>query len=614
MYILGISAYFHDSAACLLYNDHIVAAAQEERFSRKKNDEQFPTQAIGYCLKEAGITLNEVDQIVFYEKPFLKFERLIETYIAMAPAGLISYLKAMPVWIREKIFLKRNIIRSLQAIDGNWKYKQGNLLFSEHHLSHAASAFFPSPFTEAYVVSVDGVGEWTTTSIWRGAGDSLKLIKKIRFPHSIGLLYSAFTYYLGFKVNSDEYKVMGLAPYGTPIYADLILDKLIDLQPDGSFKLQMRYFNYCTGLTMTNDRFAGLFGKPVRKKTEELMQFHMDVAASIQKVTEEVVLRIIRHVKETYDAKNICLAGGVALNCVINGKILQKFPIDGLWIQPAAGDAGGALGAAYAAYYLHNQHNRISPIGDKMQNALLGPAYSQQEIEQALETRGISYHWYNASTFYNEVAKHLNEGKVIGWFSSRMEFGPRALGARSIIADSRKPHMQALINRKIKFRESFRPFAPAVLENEAISYFNLPQNSPYMLLVGSVKHKQRLQANTTGQSMHDQLNQIRSLLPAITHVDYSARVQTVNANTSPNFYQLIEHFYKLTDCPVIVNTSFNVMDQPIVCSPEDAVDCFLQTGLDVLAMEGFIACKKDGTGSDLSEHIKHHDTAEIKPA
>lgn len=593
MYILGISAYFHDSAACLLRDDHIVAAAQEERFSRIKNDEQFPGCAIHYCLQEGGISLSEVDYVVFYEKPFLKFERLIETYIAMAPAGLLSYLRAMPAWIRDKIFLKRNIIRALRAIDDTWTYRNENLLFTEHHQSHAASAFFPSPFEEAYVLSVDGVGEWTTTSIWQGAGNSLELIREIRFPHSVGLLYSAFTYYLGFAVNSDEYKVMGLAPYGKPVYADCILENLVDLKEDGSFRLNMRYFNYCTGLTMTNKRFARLFGQPVRKKDDEITQFHMDIAASVQRVATDIMLRLVKHVKDSYGAVNICLAGGVALNCVINGQILNGYPSDGLWIQPAAGDAGGALGAAYAVYYQYLNNSRTVQASDKMQAALLGPCYGQDEVAALLTARGIRFTRRDDSAYYHDLAGYLDQGKVIGWFSGRMEFGPRALGARSIIADSRKPHMQSLINRKIKFRESFRPFAPAVLEEEAHHYFNLRQKSPYMLLVATVLHRQQPDVTDDGTDLTERVQQERPVLPAITHVDFSARVQTITAAGQPGFYKLLNTFFKLTGCPVIVNTSFNVMNQPMVCSPEDALDCFLQTDLDVLAIENIIVLKDE---------------------
>jgi carbamoyltransferase len=616
MYILGISAYFHDSAACLLCDDRIVAAAQEERFSRIKNDEQFPASAITYCLKAAGIRLSEVDHVVFYEKPFLKFERLIETYLAMAPAGLLSYLKAMPVWIREKIFMKRNIIRALRAIDDAWAYNGDNLLFTEHHQSHAASAFFPSPFLDAYVLSVDGVGEWTTTSIWRGYGNKLDLVKEIRFPHSAGLLYSSFTYYLGFKVNSDEYKVMGLAPYGQPKYTNLILDELIDLKPDGSFRLDMRYFNYCTGLTMTNDRFAALFGYPARKKEEELLQFHMDIAASIQTVTSEIMLRLVSHLKVVYGARNICLSGGVALNCVINGKILEQYPSDGLWIQPAAGDAGAALGAAYAVYYQHLDNNRRTTAQDKMESALLGPSYTRDEVAAVLSARSMRFIRYEDEAFYKRIAMYLDQGKVIGWFNGRMEFGPRALGARSIIADSRKPGMQSLINGKIKFRESFRPFAPAVLEEQAANYFTLSQKSPYMLLVGSVRHQHRLETSAKQENFKEHINQIRSSIPAVTHVDFTARIQTVNAADHPGFHRLLQQFYQLTGCPVIVNTSFNVMDQPVVCSPRDALDCFLQSELDVLAIENFIVLKTMSpsvTLQHLQDEIKADEYFDKKP-
>jgi carbamoyltransferase len=594
MYILGISAFFHDSAACLIRDDVVIAAAQEERFTRIKNDESFPVNAIKYCLQEAGISLTDVSHVVFYEKPFLKFERLIETYLAMAPRGLVSYLKAMPVWVKSKIFLKKIIIKALREIDANWQPKEDNLLFTEHHQSHAASAFFPSPFENAHVLTVDGVGEWTTTSLWHGSGNKLELIKEIKFPHSIGLLYSAFTYYLGFKVNSDEYKVMGLAPYGHPVYSDLILDKLIDLKPDGSFRLNMHYFNYCTGLTMTNRKFSELFGQPVRKANAEITQFYMDVACSIQKVTEEVMTRIVKDVKKEYGAQNLCMAGGVALNCVINGKILSGYPTDGLWIQPAAGDAGGALGAAFFVYYHYLNNQRKHTGGDKMSNALLGPSYSTAEVETLLQARKIKYKKYDEGPFLNIIAGYINQGKVIGWFNGRMEFGPRALGARSIIADSRNPQMQSLINLKIKFRESFRPFAPAVLAEEAEKYFDMPQKSPYMLLVAQLRPSHRIEPASERQPRgFELLKQVRSTLPAVTHVDYSARVQTVDDIGNPVFYKLIKAFHQLTGCPVIVNTSFNVKDEPIVCSPDDALNCFLKTDLDILAIENIIVDKGD---------------------
>jgi carbamoyltransferase len=592
MYILGISAYFHDSAACLLKDDHIVAAVQEERFSRIKNDDQFPTLAIRYCLQEAGITLSQIDHIVFYEKPFLKFERLLESYLAFAPKGLISYLKAMPIWIRDKVFMKRNISKALQQIDPKWLSSGDRLLFTEHHQSHAASAFFPSPFEEAHILTIDGVGEWPTTSIWHGKGNQLDLIKEIKFPHSIGLLYAAFTYYLGFSVNSDEYKVMGLAPYGKPIFKDLILNHLVDLKIDGSFRLDMAYFNYCTGLTMTNNRFEMLFGQPVRKKDQQITQFHMDVAASIQKVTEEIILRIVSYMKDYLGADNICLAGGVALNCVINGKISAQYPFSGLWIQPAAGDAGGALGAAWYVYYHHLGSARKNSETDRMQSALLGPSYNTETVEAVLTTRGISYQKLNDSQFYSFVADQIDKGKVIGWFKGRMEFGPRALGARSIIADSRGLQIQSLINAKIKFRESFRPFAPAVLAEKAFDYFYLNQKSPYMLLVAQVRPVHLLHTKSIEAVGFDLLKQPRSNIPAVTHVDNSARIQTVSKTDNPEFHALIEAFYLKTGCPMIVNTSFNVSDEPIVCSPDDAINCFLKCDLDILAIENIIVDKR----------------------
>ncbi|GAA4323248.1 carbamoyltransferase [Mucilaginibacter gynuensis] len=599
MYILGISAYFHDSAACLLRDDVIIAAVQEERFSRIKNDEAFPVRAIAYCLAEAGIQLTQVHYVVFYEKPFLKFERLVETYLATVPRGLLSYLKAIPLWIRNKIFMKKQIITALKSIAPDWEYNGGNLLFTEHHQAHAASAFFPSPYQKAIILTVDGVGEWTTTSVWRGDGNSLDLIKEIKFPHSVGLLYAAFTYYLGFKVNSDEYKVMGLAPYGEPQYEQLIYDHLIDLKHDGSFRLEMSYFNYMSGLTMTGTRFEKLFGHKARKKDEEITRFHMDVASSIQKVTEMIMLKMVRHIKQKYQADKLCLAGGVALNCVANGKLLEEFPFNSLWIQPAAGDAGGALGAAYFIYYQHLKRDRRVSERDKMQNALLGPVFSTASVSALLTERKIRFRVYSDEAYFKKVAALIDQGKVIGWFSGRMEFGPRALGARSIIADSRNEHMQAIINQKIKFRESFRPFAPAVLEERADTFFQLAQKSPYMLLVAPVKHQHRLiHQSATEERGFAMLARKRSVLPAITHVDFSARIQTVSDAEHPVFHHLISTFFNLTGCPVIVNTSFNVKDEPIVCTPEDALNCFLGTEMDILAIENIIIDKKELNGNN----------------
>lgn len=595
MYILGISAFYHDSAACLLQDEVIVAAAQEERFSRIKNDLGFPSNAIGYCLDEAGIKLSEVDYVVFYEKPFLKFERILETYVSFAPKGLFSFWKSMPLWVKEKLFQKNLIIKKLETIDPAWKYNDENLLFTEHHQSHAASAFYPSPFDEALILTLDGVGEWDTTTVARGTGNRLEFLKEIRFPHSIGLLYSAFTYYLGFKVNCDEYKVMGLAPYGNPKFADIIYKHLIDVKEDGSFRLNMDYFGYGSGLRMTNSRFHILFGAEPRHKGTELSAFHMDMACSIQKVTEEILLRLINHLHQTYGCENLCLAGGVALNCVANGRILRESPFKNIWIQPAAGDAGGALGAAYAVYYSHlNQARTVTLSGtDQMQNALLGPSFGKGEIETILKAHGLRFRQFNDNQYIQKIADEISNGKVIGWFDGRMEYGPRALGSRSILGDARNATMQTTLNLKIKFRESFRPFAPAVLEEFVSDYFEISSSSPYMLLVGNLKNEHRLPLGPEQQKLTgiDLLRQIRSTVPAITHVDYSARIQTVNAANNGKFYQLLKAFHQLTGCPTIVNTSFNRMDEPIVCTPEDAISCFLNSGIDILAIENFVVEK-----------------------
>jgi len=594
MYILGISAYYHDSAACLLKDGDVLAAVQEERFTRIKNDEAFPANSIKYCLQYAGITLSQVDHIVYYEKPFLKFERLLETHLAFAPIGIRSFLKAMPLWLKEKLYFKRMLIKGLQTIDPNWKYDNKNLLFTEHHQSHAASAFYPSPFEKAVILTVDGVGEWATTSVSQGDGNTITPIQHINFPHSIGLLYSAFTYYLGFKVNCDEYKVMGLAPYGKPIYTFLILKELVDVKNDGSFRLNMKYFNYATGLTMTGSNFERLFKNPVRKKEDALLEFHMDVAASIQKATEYVMLKLASNLYEKYDEDNLCFAGGVALNCVVNGKILQQSGFKNIWIQPAAGDAGGALGAALAVHYEHLKQERVvDPTHDTMHNALLGPEYTAEEIKAALDAHNLQYHHYADGELHPLIAADIAAGKVIGYFKGRMEFGPRALGARSIIADPRAGVMQSVLNKKIKFRESFRPFAPAVMEEHADEYFDLGAPSPYMLLVAQVRPEKRIDTESTGleASAFARINHARSVIPAVTHLDYSARLQTVNAQQHPDLYQLIQAFYQLTGCPMVINTSFNRMDEPIVCTPEDAVLCFLNTGIDVLVMEGFVVRK-----------------------
>jgi carbamoyltransferase len=594
MYILGISAYFHDSAACLLKDDHIVAAAQEERFTRKKNDESFPLNAIKYCLSEAGISLNEMEHIVFYEKPFLKFERLLETYLAFAPSGFISFMKAMPVWLKDKLFLKKNIIKQLKTIDDCWDAKSASLLFTTHHQSHAASAFYPSPFNEAVILTADGVGEWTTASVAIGTGNKIEQVKEISFPHSIGLLYSAFTYYLGFKVNCDEYKVMGLAPYGKPVFTDLIFKHLVDLKADGSFRLDLRYFNYCTGLTMTSSRFDKLFGHPVRKTSEEINQFHMDVASSIQSAAERIMLALTSSLYQEYRLDDLCIAGGVALNCVINGKILKQSGFKRLWIQPAAGDAGGALGAAYAVYYEHLSNKRDDTNGiDKMQNALLGPSFTPAEVRECLRVNDIRFEELDERLLHEKVAAAVNDGKVVGYFKGRSEFGPRALGARSILADPRRVDMQSVLNQKIKFRESFRPFAPAILEEYAPGYFDLEGSSPYMLMVTTVKPELRTIPLPEEELLKgfDLLKVKRSAIPAVTHVDYTARIQTVNHENTPDFYKLIKAFYGLTGCPCLVNTSFNQMDEPIVNTPQDAIDCFVKTGIDVLMIENFMVIK-----------------------
>lgn len=595
MYILGISAFYHDSAACLLKDGEIVAAAQEERFSRIKNDPSFPEATIRFCLQHAGIRLAEVAHVAFYEKPFLKFERLLETYVAFAPRGLPSFWKSMPVWLTEKLFLKRNLIRHLRRLDADWQYGPGKLLFTEHHQAHAASAFYPSPFEEALVLTVDGVGEWTTTSVARGRGNELEMLREIRFPHSLGLLYSAFTYYLGFKVNSDEYKVMGLAPYGEPTYVATIYEHLLDLKADGSFRLNMAYFAYCTGLTMTSPRFAALFGHPPRPAEAALTTFHLNLACSIQRVTEEVLLRLTSQLHQEFGLANLCLAGGVALNCVANGRILRESGFRRLWIQPAAGDAGGALGAALAVHHehLHQRRAALAPSQpDQMQGALLGPAYPPSAVKAALTQHGLAFVELENAAFHQAVAQEIAAGKVVGFFQGRMEFGPRALGARSILGDARRAEMQAVINLKIKFRESFRPFAPVVLEEFASEYFHLDVPSPYMLLVAPVQDAQR-KSLPPGEPLQglNKRQQVRSSIPAATHVDYSARIQTVNATANPDLYAVVRAFHRLTGVPVILNTSFNVRDEPIVCSPADAIRCFKASGLDVLAIENCLVVK-----------------------
>ncbi len=595
MNILGFSAYYHDSAACLVVDGKIIAAAQEERFTRKKHDSGFPAQAVKYCLAEAGLKPENIDYIVFYDKPFLKFERLLETYLAFAPRGFKSFVAALPVWLKDKLFQKRMISDALKENFGDQVDWAQRLLFSEHHLSHAASAFFPSPFEQAAVLTMDGVGEWTTTSLAIGKGNQLSVQKEIHFPHSLGLLYSAITYYTGFKVNSGEYKVMGLAPYGEPRYAELIKKHLIDIKEDGSFHLDMRYFNYCTGLTMTNQHFNELFGGPPRKAESPLTQKEMDLAASVQAVTEEIVIKLARGIRQTTGQTNLCLAGGVALNCVANGKLLKEKIFDNIWIQPAAGDAGGAVGAALAAYHLMLNQPRVVDPTDAMQGSYLGPSYSQGEIDSRLRAAGAVFVTVSDDELIEQTAQALADGKAVGWHQGRMEFGPRALGGRSIIADPRSPTLQKQLNLKVKYRESFRPFAPSVLREDVTEWFDLDTDSPYMLLVTEVaKNKQRpMTAEQKKLFGIDKLNVPRSEIPAITHVDYSARVQTVHEKTNPRYYQLISRFKSLTGCPVLVNTSFNVRGEPIVCTPEDAFNCLMGTEIEFLAVGNSIMRKED---------------------
>jgi carbamoyltransferase len=594
--ILGISAFYHDSAAALVADGEIVAAAQEERFSRKKHDARFPAHAVDYCLREAGVGLDDVDLVAFYDKPLLKFERLLETYLAFAPRGFKSFSMAIPVWLREKLFLKDLLIGELQG-RGTRKDLEGRLVFSEHHLSHAASAFFPSPFEEAAVLTMDGVGEWATTSLAHGKGHALEVIREIHFPHSLGLLYSAFTYYTGFKVNSGEYKVMGLAPYGEPKFAQAILDHLVDLKPDGSFRLNLDYFDYCTGLTMTNGRFDALFGGPPRRPEALLTQREMDLAASIQAVTDEVVLRLTRAIAAETGLRKLCLAGGVALNCVANGKVLRDGRFEDVWIQPAAGDAGGALGAALVAYHLHRgqPRNAASGTGDRMHGAYLGPSFSQAECEARLRAAGARFTVLDDGALISNCARDLAAGRAIGWFQGRMEFGPRALGARSILGDARSPTMQSVLNLKVKYRESFRPFAPSVLRERVGDWFELDYDSPYMLLVADVVAARRKAMTPEQQALFgiQKLNVPRSGIPAVTHIDYSARIQTVHRDTNPRYHALIAAFERLTGCPVIVNTSFNVRGEPIVCTPEDAFRCFMGTEIDVLAIDNCYLTKQD---------------------
>lgn len=594
-HILGISAYYHDSAASILRDGDIIAAAQEERFSRKKHDARFPCHAIKYCLQESQSELTDIDKIVFYDKPLIKFERLLETYLSYAPSGFRSFLAAMPIWLKEKLFLKNTLKRELARV-GSCKVEElPPLFFAGHHQSHAASAFFFSPYDRAAVLCLDGVGEWATTSAWTGNGNKLTPLWEIDFPHSLGLLYSAFTYFTGFRVNSGEYKLMGLAPYGEPKYADVILSKLLDLKDDGTFKLDMSYFNYCTGLTMTNAKFAQLFGGPARHPESEVTQREMDIAASIQCVTEEVVLRLARALYNETGEEYLCLAGGVALNCVANGRILREGPFSDIWIQPAAGDAGGALGAAAVVWYEYEQKERRVNGKDFMRGSYLGPDYSPQEIRSQLATLDARFQELSDDVLLSKVARLIGQEKVVGWFQGRMEFGPRALGGRSIIGDARSSKMQSVMNLKIKYRESFRPFAPSVLAERVSDYFEQDRPSPYMLIVAPVLDKLRIELTDEQKTLFgvEKLKLKRSKLPAITHVDYSARVQTAHADTNPRYHGLLKEFEKQTGCGVVVNTSFNVRGEPIVCTPEDAYRCFMRTEMDFLVIEGFILDKKD---------------------
>ncbi len=610
MRILGISAFYHDSAAALLQDGRIIAAAQEERFTRKKHDAAFPEHAIRYCLDAAGCDLDGVDHVVFFEKPMIKFERLLETYLAMAPRGYASFRVALPVWLKEKLFQKPNLIKALKpfATSSNVEDK---LLFAEHHQSHAASAYYPSPFDEAIVLTMDGVGEWATTSVSIGRGASLEPVREIRWPHSLGLLYSAFTYYTGFKVNSGEYKIMGLAPYGEPKYADLILNELMDIKPDGSFWFDQSYFNYATGLTMTNAKFHALFGGPPRQPEDKLTQREMDLAASVQYVTEEVMLRITRELRKTYGIKNLCLAGGVALNCVANGRVLRDAQFDRIWVQPAAGDAGGALGAALAAHYGHiGAERKLNGVMDGMQGAYLGPAFEQDEIEQRLTAAGAQFSVHDDAETLEKAVDSIVAGNAVGWFQGRMEFGPRALGGRSILGDPRNPDMQKTLNLKIKYRESFRPFAPSILAEDVDDYFEHDCESPYMLMVADVKRNRRRHMETHENALFgiDKLNIPRSDIPAITHVDYSARLQTVHEETNPRYHALIGAFKARTGCSVLVNTSFNVRGEPIVCTPEDAFRCFMGTEMETLVLGN---CVLQKNAQDASLAVDYKDKFEL---
>ena len=609
-HILGISAFYHDSAAAIIVDGRIVAAAQEERFTRKKHDANFPEHAIVYCLEEVGIRLSEIDHVAFYDKPFLKFERLLETYLAFSPRGFRSFAMAMPLWLKEKLFQKRLLSDDLKQLDADFNSNE-KLLFGEHHQSHAASAFYPSPFDEAVVLTMDGVGEWATTSVGIGKGMSLEMTHEIRFPHSLGLLYSAFTYYTGFKVNSGEYKVMGLAPYGEPKYTQTILDNVIDLKEDGSFRLNLDLFDYCTGLRMTKPRFATLFGEPVRDPKDRLTQFHMDIAASIQEVTEQIVIRLTDGIARETGAKNLCLAGGVALNCVANGKILRHGTFDNIWVQPAAGDAGGSIGAALSVYHQHLQKPRHRPAGmDGMAGSYLGPATSTDDAGHQLEKAGANLEILSDDNVVTRTAEALAKGAAVGWFQGRMEFGPRALGNRSILADPRKREMQRTLNLKVKFRESFRPFAPSVLREQVNEWFDFDRDSPYMLMVSGVQPAKRKKMTADEDRLFgiEKLNVPRSDIPAVTHVDYSARIQTVHQETNPRYHALLTAFAKQTGCPVLVNTSFNIRGEPIVCTPNDAFRCFMGTDLDVLVVGN---CYLEKSKQSPSLRLDYRDSFEL---
>ena len=606
--ILGISAFYHDSAAALIVDGKIIAAAQEERFTRKKHDPSYPANAINYCLSEANISLDQVDYVAFYDKPFLKFERLLETYVAFAPKGFQSFRMAMPVWLREKLFLKDMLIKEIKKVDKN--FDSNKLMFGEHHFSHAASAFYASPFEESVVLTLDGVGEWATTTVAIGKGHELSIVKEIHFPHSLGLLYSAFTYYTGFRVNSGEYKVMGLAPYGEPKYKELILDKLIDLKEDGSFRLDQSYFNYATGLTMVNQKFSDLFGEPIRKPdTDKLTQFHMDIAASVQAVTEEVVLTMTRSLAKEYSIPNLCMAGGVALNCVANGKILRDKAFKDVWIQPASGDAGGALGGALAVWHTELNKSRTVNPSDSMQGSYLGPSYAQDSIEKELLDCGAKFDSVTEDDMIDQTAQALADAKAIGWFQGRMEFGPRSLGGRSILGDPRSEKMQKMLNLKVKYRESFRPFAPSVLREDVTEWFELDYDSPYMLLVDDVKKDKSIEMTKEEESLFgiDKLNIKRSSIPAVTHVDYSARIQTVHKETNPKYHALITKFKEKTGCSVVVNTSFNVRGEPIVCTPEDAFRCFMGTELDMLVVGNCVLRKEQQDKSLIEDYMEKYE-------